>query len=237
MRAFKLLFLIALTLLGNVNLNIVQHRKLADPITTAAAIVKVVSIAYKAICAVFGVGKSTTFEEIKTKKGFKYYDGHTLTQFLYSVKEDDLMRIKDAAGQIFGMPKFALPVLDDIFEDILVSDANAWMEYTLVFDTGKVKQGDIKYAAVFSKYNEEDDTYHLILVHMGASFTLSDKLIARTDALQVGMVYSGQKTTITTAPRSMEEEDIQQLFFFFKLISYKKIAERFGMSLQYPEIK
>ena len=85
--------------------------------------------------------------------------------------------------------------------------------------------------------NEEDDTYHLILVHMGASFTLSDKLIARTDALQVGMVYSGQKTTITTAPRSMEEEDIQQLFFFFKLISYKQIAERCGMSLQYPEIK
>lgn len=237
MRAFKLLFLIAFTLLGNVNLNIVQHRKLADPITTAAVIVKVVTTAYKIICNVFGVGKSTTFEDIKTKNGFKYYDGHTLTQFLYSIKEGDLMNIKDIAGHIFGMPKSSLPLLDDIFEDIMVSDQNVWMEYSLFFDTEKIKQGDIQYASVFSKYNEDEDTYHIILVHMGASFTLSDKLIARTDSLQVGKVYSGQKTTITTAPRSMQQEDLEQLFFFFKLVSYKKIAEHFGMALQYPEIK
>lgn len=237
MRAFKLLFLVALTLLGNVNLNIVQHRKLADPLTTAAVIVKAVSTAYKIICKVFGVGKSTTFEDIKTKNGFKYYDGHTLTQFLYSINEDDLMNIKYLAGEIFGMPKSSLPLLDDIFEDIMVSDQNVWMEYGLLFDTEKIKQGDIQYASVFSKYNEDENTYHIILVHMGASFTLSDKLIARTDALKVGVVYGEQKTTVTTAPRSLEHEDITQLFYFFKLVSYKKIAEHFGMSLQYPELK
>ena len=239
MRTFKIVLVAFLILFGNVSLEKREPhlRQALEPITTAYIVVKAVCLAYTAIKILFGTTRTTTFTEIATKKGFKYFDSSTLTELLYQIKEDDMLHVRDMMGKILGMSTDAESMLDDTFNDIMSGEENIWMEYDLFYNKEKLEKGTISYCSIFSRFDSDSDTYNLILVHMNGSFKLSDDLRAVTNKLKVGVVYGSEDTHLEYVPRGMEKSDVEALFYFFKLISYKKIAERFGMTLTYPDIE
>lgn len=101
MRTFKILLVAFLILFGNVSLEKREPhlRQALEPITTAYIVVKAVCLAYTAIKILFDTTRTTTFTEIATKKGFKYFDISTLTEFLYQIKEDDMLHVRDMMGK------------------------------------------------------------------------------------------------------------------------------------------
>lgn len=200
-------------------------------------IIKGVCYAYRAICALFGVRKTTTYKDINTKKGFKKYVGSTMHDYMEGFEPDYFGELADAYAEMLSMTKESKEALIGVFEDIQVCDSQAWMEYNLIFDQDSLKNGKMSFMSIFSK-EEEDGTYTLLLVHMNTSFELSDNLRLVSERTQVGVFSDKTKQHIEAQPRGMTSQDVDSLFWFFKLTTYKYVADKLGgVKLPDPELK
>ena len=135
------------------------------------------------------------------------------------------------------MTKEAKEALQGVIEDIQVCDSQAWMEYNLIFDQESLKRGKMSFLSIFSK-EEEDGTYTLLFVYMNSSFQLSDNLRLVSERTQVGVFSDTTKQHIEAKPRGMTNEDVDSLFWFFQLTTYKYVADKLGgVKLPDPQLK
>lgn len=200
-------------------------------------IIKGVCYAYQAICALFGVRKTTTYKDINTKKGFKKYVGSTLHDYMEGFEPEYFDELVDAYAEMLSMTKEAKEALQGVIEDIQVCESQAWMEYNLIFDQESLKRGKMSFLSIFSK-EEDDGTYTLLFVYMNSSFQLSDNLRLVSERTQVGVFSDTTKQHIEAKPRGMTNEDVDSLFWFFKLATYRYVADKLGgVKLPDPKLK
>lgn len=205
--------------------------------TNPLLIIKGVCYAYQAICKLFGVSKITTYKDINTKNGFKKFVGSTIHDYLEGFDPEYFPDLIDAYAELLSMTKESKAAFESVVEDIMLCDSQAWMEFNLIFDQEALKKGQMSFLSIFSK-EEEDGTYTLLLVHMNTSFQLSDNLRLVSERTKVGVFSDKTKQKIEALPRGMTADDVNSLFWFFKLTTYKYVAEKIGgVTLPEPNLK
>lgn len=237
MKKLYLILLALILLFGAVSDEKEMHlRHNIEPITTVTLIVVAICYIWKGICALFGVRHETTYTKVATKNGFKHYYSTTFANLLIGVDEKDFSEVRDTFAYILSMSGKSKKLIADIFEDIADTKQNVWMEYGLFFDKNSIKKGSITYSSLFSKL-ENDDTFSLMLVAMDATFQVNDDIRLRHDRTVVGKFSDTTKTVVEYIPRQMAQSDVDALFWFFQLVTYKFIAQQYGgITLDYPEI-
>ena len=65
----------------------------------------------------------------------------------------------------------------------------------------------------------------------------NDDIRLRHDRTVVGKFSDTTKTVVEYIPRQMVQSDVDALFWFFQLVTYKFIAQQYGgITLEYPSI-
>lgn len=237
MKKLYLSLLALILLFGAVSDEKEMHlRHNVEPITTVTLIVVAICKIYKGWVALFGRRRKTTYTKVITKDGFQKFESATFENLLFGVREDFFPEVRDAYADTIGISEKSQKMLADIFENIADTKQNEWMEYSLFFNKDDIKKGTISYSSLFSKM-EDDDTFSFMLVDMSGNFQLSDDIRLYHKRTIVGVVSDTIETTVEYIPRQMVQSDVDALFWFFQLATYKHIAEEYGgITLEYPEI-
>ena len=192
--------------------------------------------AYKAICAIFEKKKITTYKDINTKRGFNNFLSTTFHDYLEEFEPDSFDELVDIYARSLQMTSKGKKLFKSVVDDITMSESNSWMQYHIVFDQESLKNKQMSFMSVFSK-EEQNHTYSILIVYMKTSFQLSDNLRLASDRTKVGIFKDNTKQHIEAKPRGMTNEDVQDLFWFFQLVSFRHVAQTIGnVQLEEPQL-
>ena len=182
---------------------------------------------------VFRSKQKTSIVKNIINRGFDFFDQTTQIQVFKSLKQEGLEKLINVTSSRLNIPLENYENLRIAMRDIIYSDANIWNLYDVIFsiNTG----GETKFVSIFSSRND-DNTFNFVIVDVKNSFILAPNLIFISKKLSIlGGIYSSENNFIENIPKQLDEDDVKVTLNFFQMISYKQIANYFGMNLKLPK--
>lgn len=205
-------------------------------------VVDVVCKVWNAIVKIFGYSEKTERVKLVTAKGFKYYSSATEIILLQNCtldaddearNEKNIKKVANSLNKILGVKKDKSDLTRNIVENVIDSKAGIWNEQDLFFEKAG-RPGTISYGSVLST-DVGDGKFNILIVSSFATFELSDDVYWVKTTKQLGIISKDETQYLAHEPRSITKQDLEVLFYFFKLSSYQKIAARAGVELKIPE--
>lgn len=194
---------------------------------------KKVQGAWDSLTGLFKNSRSEVVKEKLTIEGFSKFDETAQVQIVAGMKEEGLESFFNLIELRLGVPEGKQSDVRMVLEETKFTDVNAWSCFDLAFS---IENGSmIKYASIMSSRGE-DGKYYFILTEIQSAFELAQNVVVMTKKLSVlGGIWSDNEDKIEFVPKNLTQDDIQTVFNFFQLVSFKQVANQFGITLNYPQ--
>jgi hypothetical protein len=119
-------------------------------------------------------------------------------------------------------------------EDFSYMDSTTWIMSKVAFKTNV--GGNIRYMTLLASRDTANKKFHMLICDISSFFKLADDMMIINKSKSIlGGIYENSQDIIKKVPRDLTEEDTKALMNILFVISFKTLAENFGIKLSLPE--
>jgi hypothetical protein len=183
------------------------------------------------VLKIFHSSRSSEIKEKLIQNGFSKFYQSSQVQILYNVIPEGLGRFFDLVEKRINVPEQKRNVVKYILEESTYADSNIWACSDIAFS--KEDGAGVKFASIFSNRGE-NGKYTFVIIEIQTEFELAQDILVIEEKLSiVGGIWSESKIKLESTAKSLTQEDVKTIFSFFQIITYKRLAEQFGIKLDF----
>lgn len=192
-------------------------------------VVEAVGKVWTGLCKLFGKRVKSEAVRLVSEKGFKYFNLDSQIQYIEGVPETAFGPLGKTLARIMDMRGEKGVKITDFLDSVSWSDSHAWSDISFLFNK-KSSPGGLSSSTLFGK-ETKPGFYSFIYVTSNAQYEISDEIWAVEESVAYGIFKENKKQRVEYRPRAMTNEDIENLFYFFGLATYKNLAGRAGIKI------
>jgi len=181
--------------------------------------------------------KSSTNSEIVNQfmgpsNGFSNLVQRCQVQRLTGMLPDYLPAFSDRLLQRLKIPAHRKDDFANTLADIPFFESQQVMGYDLLFDINN--GGDCKYVSLLVE-RRPDDKIDWLIADFQANFKLAPNVFVVRKAKSIAGVWSSSSDKLKSVPRGITDQDLEFVFKWMQLISFKRFADLLGLAVPNPQ--
>jgi hypothetical protein len=183
------------------------------------------------VLKIFHNSRSSVIKERLIQNGFSKFYQSCQIQIIHNLMPQGLDRFFKLIETRLNIPENKRKIVSMILEESSYAETNIWGCFDIAFSIDK--EGKTKFASIFSN-RSENGKFTYVIIEIVSEFELAKDLLVIEEKLSImGGLWSDSKIKIKSIPKSLTNDEIKTVFSFFQIVTYKRLAEQFGIKLDF----